>query len=134
MKEVIAQTLISFGNRVHIEGAHVILNARAAQGFALVTHELATNAAKYGALTTQSGTVSVRWSIEGNSDNPTIKFHWRECGGPPVTPPTRKGFGSKLLEHAVAHAGDPPRLEYAPGGFTYELQAEFAAVTSRKSH
>jgi two-component sensor histidine kinase len=134
MKEVIARTLISFGSRVRIEGADVLLNARAAQGFALITHELATNAAKYGALTTQSGTVSARWSIEGNSSNPTIKFQWRECGGPPVKPPNKKGFGSTLLEHAIAHAGDPPRLEYAPGGFTYELQVELAAVTPHQSH
>jgi two-component system CheB/CheR fusion protein len=119
---------------VQLEGVDVFLNARAAQGFALIIHELATNASKYGALATRTGTVSVQWTVEGNSGIPVITFQWRERGGVPVKPPTRKGFGSLLLEHAVAHAGDPPRLEYAAGGFRYELRADFAAASPPQSH
>jgi two-component sensor histidine kinase len=133
MKEVVAQALASFGSRVEIEGADVFLNAQAAQGFALIMHELATNAAKYGALSTQMGTVSVRWSMEGNPGSPTVAFQWQERGGPPVIPPTQKGFGTLLLEHAVAH-DHPPRFEYAPEGFTYELRAALADVSSPQSH
>lgn len=134
LKDVVARALQSFSDRVHIEGAELILNARAAQGFALIMHELATNAIKYGALSAEAGTVSIHWSVEDRSGNPTIRFQWRERGGPPVTPPTRKGFGSKLLEHAVAHAGDPPRFEYDPEGFTYELRTTSEMLSSPQRH
>jgi two-component sensor histidine kinase len=130
LKDVAARALQAFSDRVQIQGAELILNAKAAQGFALIMHELATNAIKYGALRAAAGTVSVHWSVEDNSDNPTVTFQWRERGGPPVTQPTRKGFGSQLLAHAVAHAGEPPRFEYAPEGFTYELRTTFEALSS----
>jgi two-component sensor histidine kinase len=130
LKDIVAQALHSFSDRVHIEGAELFLNARAAQGFTLVMHELATNAIKYGALTARAGTVSVHWSVEGNSEKRTVTFRWRERGGPQVTAPTRKGFGSKLLEHAIPHAGDPPRFEYAPEGFTYELRTTLETLSS----
>jgi two-component sensor histidine kinase len=134
LKDVVARALQSFSDRVHIEGAELILNPRAAQGFTLIMHELTTNAIKYGALAAAAGTVSVNWSVKDNSGNPTVTFQWRERGGPPVTLPIRKGFGSKLLEHAVAHAGDPPRFEYEPEGFTYELQTTFETLSSPQRH
>jgi hypothetical protein len=67
------------------------------------------------------------------SENRQLSFN---CGsaGPPVTPPTRKGFGNTLLKHAIAHAGDPPRVEYAPEGFTYELRTTFEALSSPERH
>jgi two-component sensor histidine kinase len=126
MKDVVLQALESFGARVSIEGPHVFLKPSAVQGFALIMHELATNAAKHGALTAQTGTVCVRWSVEGISAEPTIFFQWKERGGPPTVPPKHKGFGSVLLEHAIANSGGPPRFEYAPQGFTYELRAALA--------
>jgi two-component sensor histidine kinase len=134
LKDLVARALQSFSDRVHIEGAELILNARAAQGFTLIVHELATNAMKYGALTAAAGTVSARWWVEDNTGNPTVTFRWCERGGPPVTPPTRKGFGTKLLERALAHAGDPPRFEYAPEGFTYELRTTFETLSSPQRH
>lgn len=134
LREVVARALKSFGARVHIEGAPLFLNARAAQGFTLIVHELATNAIKYGALTAGSGIVSVHWLVEGDAGNRTVTFLWRERGGPRVKPPTRKGFGSKLLEHAVAHAGEPPRFEYAPEGFTYELRTTFETLSLPQGH
>jgi two-component sensor histidine kinase len=133
LKDIVAQALQSFSGRVHIEGAELFLNARAAQGFTLIVHELATNAIKYGALTTGAGTVSVQWSVEGNPGKRTVTFLWREHGGPQVRAPTRKGFGSKLLEHAIPHAGDPPRFDYAPEGFTYELKTTFEMLSSPQS-
>jgi two-component sensor histidine kinase len=132
LKGVVARALQSFSDHVHIEGPELILNPSAAQGFTLIMHELATNAIKYGALAAAAGTVSVNWFIEDNSENPTVIFQWRERGGPQVTPPTRKGFGSKLLEHAVAHAGDPPRFEYGPEGFTYELRTTFKTLSPQR--
>ena len=102
------------------------LRSNAVQGFTLVVHELATNAAKHGALRAPDGRISVRWSVEGNGAEPALRFRWEERGGPPAEPPRDKGFGSVLLEHAVATADDPPRFDYGPAGFTYELEAAHA--------
>jgi two-component sensor histidine kinase len=123
MTDVVANALESFGTRVVVEGPQIFLNPNAAQGFALIMHELATNAAKHGSLTTESGTVSVRWSIDASATEPTIVFLWREIGGPRVTPPKRKGFGTVLLERAVPTSGIPPRFDYSPEGFSYEVRA-----------
>jgi two-component sensor histidine kinase len=109
LKDVISQALKSFPDRVHIEVADVFLNAKAAQNFVLIMYELTTNALKYGALSTVTGSVCVECLVEDISGDRVVRLRWRERGGPPVTPPVRKGFGSMLLEHAVAHA-DPPRL------------------------
>jgi two-component sensor histidine kinase len=90
-------------------------------------HELGTNAAKHGSLTVQTGTVSVRWSIDTSTPEPVIIFQWQERGGPAVTPPKRKGFGSVLLERAVASStAIPPRFDYSPEGFSYEVRAVLA--------
>jgi two-component sensor histidine kinase len=126
MTQVVRNALESFGTRVLVEGPEVFLNPNAAQGFALIMHELATNAAKHGSLTTESGTVSVCWSIDTSSTEPTIVFQWQERGGPPVTPPKRKGFGTVLLERAVPTSDTPPRFDYSREGFTYEVRATLA--------
>ena len=83
---------------VRLSGPDFLLDARAAQGFAMVLHELATNAAKYGALSQPTGTVSLEWSLE--SENGAC-FVWTESGGPPVRAPANKGFGTKLLEGII---------------------------------
>jgi two-component sensor histidine kinase len=126
MKDVVASALESFGKRASTDGPEVFLNSSTAQGFALIMHELATNAAKHGALTAESGTVSVHWSIDASETEPTLVFKWREHGGPPVTPPKRKGFGTILLQRAVPTAGTPPCFDYAPEGFGYEVRATLA--------
>lgn len=123
MTDVVKNALESFGTRVVWEGPQIFLNPNAAQGFALIMHELGTNAAKHGSLTRKSGTVSVRWSIDASATEPTIVFQWRELGGPTVTPPKRKGFGTILLERAVPTSGTPPRFDYSPEGFSYEVRA-----------
>lgn len=126
MRDIVGNALESFGTRVFIEGPQVFLNSNAAQGFALILHELATNAAKHGAMTTDSGTVSVRWSFDASSSEPAILFQWKERGGPPATPPSRKGFGTVLLKRAVATTGEPPHFDYSQEGFTYEVRASLA--------
>jgi two-component sensor histidine kinase len=123
MKDVVGKAVESFSSRISVEGPEIFLNPNSAQSFALILHELTTNAAKHGALKTDSGTVSVRWSFDAASAEPAIFFQWQERGGPPVTPPKRKGFGRVLLERAVAAAEDPPHFDYAREGFTYEVRA-----------
>jgi two-component sensor histidine kinase len=128
MRDLVQTALGGFGDRVSIHGPSVFITPSVAQGFALLIHELATNAAKYGAFTNPSGTVRVRWSVEENMKEPILHFRWQERGGPASKPPERKGFGSVLLEHAVANSDAPPRLEYGPEGFTYELSASLGII------
>jgi two-component sensor histidine kinase len=121
LEHVVRSIVDSFGARISIEGPPVYLKAGVAQGFALIVHELATNAVKYGALTAPSGRVSVRWSLNAGVEEPTVSFTWQERGGPPVAPPEHRGFGSLLLEKAVASSKEPPRFEYGPEGFSYQI-------------
>ena len=128
MRDVVEQVVAGFGERVSIEGPPVFLRPSIAQGFALLIHELATNAAKHGAFSTHTGRVSVRWSVETTSADPALQFRWQERGGPPANPPSEKGFGSTLLQYAVANAGVPPSFDYGAEGFTYELLAAHAVL------
>jgi two-component sensor histidine kinase len=125
MRQVVENAVDSFGERVSFEGPPVFLNPGAAQGFALVLHELATNAAKHGSLSAPSGSVTLQWNIDATTTEPTITFRWQERGGPLVTPPKRKGFGTLLLERAIA-TEVPPHFNYSPDGFSYEVKAVLA--------
>jgi PAS domain S-box-containing protein len=126
MEDIVRRELASFSDRVSMEGPRVLLRPNAVQGFTLVLHELATNAAKHGALRAPEGRISVRWSVEDNATEPYLVFQWKEHGGPPAAPPLKKGFGSLLLEHALSTPDRPPRFEYASEGFTYDLKAALA--------
>jgi two-component sensor histidine kinase len=97
--------------------------AKNAQNLALAFHELATNAAKYGALSNGSGTVRLSWTITGNSKDRMLKIKWRESGGPSVSPPTREGFGSVLLKTAFRGV----RLDYAHKGLSCEIDTKLDA-------
>jgi PAS domain S-box-containing protein len=119
----------AFSSRVKVAGPDVILNPKAAQTFALLVHELATNATKYGALSLPEGQVAIHWSVEGDGAEARFKFHWRERDGPPVIPPTRQGFGRTLLEKVVAQEfGAQPKINFAPDGIRYEIDAPLAIV------
>jgi two-component sensor histidine kinase len=80
-------------------------------------HELATNAAKYGALSVEGGLVEVSWSTDRALDPTAVEICWRESGGPPVAPPSRRGFGSRFIERSLAREFDGSvRLSFAPSG------------------
>ncbi len=123
LDHIVHRVVDSFGARISIEGPPIFLSARAAQGFALIIHELATNAVKYGSLTVPTGKVSICWHLNAAEAEPTVTLVWQERGGPPVAAPERRGFGTILLEKAVASSGGPPCFDYAPGGFTYRITA-----------
>ncbi|WP_407113369.1 PAS domain S-box protein [Bradyrhizobium sp. LMG 9283] len=92
------------GGRVVTGGPHVNLDARTALSVTMVLNELLTNAAKYGALSKPHGSVSLTWRIaEGERSQSTLACEWREHGGPPVAPPKRRGFGTRLMERCVEH-------------------------------
>lgn len=90
--------------RVKIEGESVSLPADLATPFGLVFHELATNAAKYGSFSRQTGTVDLSWTVRTQNAQPLLTVVWRESGGPSVTQPESTGFGSTLIEKAIPNA------------------------------
>lgn len=122
LEDIVRSQLASFPGKISINGPSVLLKPSAAQSFALVVHELATNAAKHGALSVPSGSVSVTWVVCTNGMAPTLQFTWQERGGPQVLKPAHKGFGTLLLEHAVAGTDSAASIEYAPGGLRYETK------------
>ena len=128
--EVVRTEMSPYTDRVSIDGPSVILTAQAAQNFALALHELATNAAKYGALSTQDGQVSISWSVSESDARGRFTFNWQEQGGPTVVPPTAKGFGRVVLEQVMAEFFDPPpRIEFSPTGVSYGLSGSLVAIT-----
>lgn len=109
------------GGRVRFDGPDVRLQPAPALTLALVFHELSTNAVKYGALSVEGGRVDLTWSLESDD---RLRLIWVESGGPPVTTPTRKGFGSRLIERGLR--GDlrgAATLSYNPGGLICAMEA-----------
>ena len=128
--EIIRLEFEGFSDQVKSVGPDVLLNARVAQTFALVVHELATNATKYGALSLPDGQVAIHWSIEGTGAEARFKFQWHERNGPPVVPPTRKGFGHMVIEKAAAQDFGLPKIRFASDGLCYEIDAPLSVVVA----
>jgi PAS domain S-box-containing protein len=129
--EIIRLEFEAFSERVKAVGPDVMLNPRAAQTFALLVHELATNATKHGALSRPGGQIAIHWSIEGAGSEARFKFQWQERDGPPVVPPTHQGFGRILLEKAAAQDfGAPPKIRFAPEGLSYEIDAPLSVMAA----
>ena len=89
--------------RFTIEGDNVRLSPKATLALGIAVNELATNAVKYGAFSNEAGTISITWTLDEKPDGRWLRLQWREKGGPPVAPPTRKGFGSRVIEQGLAH-------------------------------
>jgi PAS domain S-box-containing protein len=133
MRELALQSAEAAGEarrRVRLSGPDVVLSPRQALSIAMALHELCTNAVKYGSLSTEEGRVDLSWSTRAQAGALWLDIAWRERGGPPVTPPRRRGFGSYLLERVMAHdLGGGSRLDYRKEG----LVAEFSARLSDRS-
>jgi two-component sensor histidine kinase len=98
---------------------------------ALALHELATNAAKYGALSAPEGRVTLSWDLEGSGAARRFRLRWRESGGPVVAPPTKAGFGTRLIERGLAGGLKAQvKLEYAPDGLAFDLTAPLSEALS----
>jgi len=107
-----------------IAGPAVRLRPEAAVSFLMTCHELATNAAKYGALSLPGGRVDVTWSVAGEPAPGVLTLEWRESGGPPVAPPSRRGFGTEMIRRGFARDVDGETdLEFAPEGVRFRLVA-----------
>lgn len=114
----------SVGERLRITGPAVRLGAQQMLALSMALHELGTNAVKYGALSVATGQIEVAWSTSRRTDGRWLHLQWREFGGPAVTPPTRRGFGSKLIERALKGALDGEvSLAFDPTGVTCTVVA-----------
>lgn len=134
LAEVVRTEMSPYGGRVQVDGPDLFLTAKAAQNFALALHELATNAAKYGALSNATGRVHISWSTSKPNGIPLFAFRWQERDGPPVSPPAQKGFGSVVLEQVMAEYFDvPPRVDFAAGGVSYELNGSLEGLSEQLS-
>lgn len=131
LAEIIRLELDAFASRYRAAGPDVVLNAKATQTFALLIHELATNATKHGALSGPDGSVGIDWAIDSTDAEPRFRFRWRERGGPPVVRPKRRGFGRVLIEKVAAQEfGGQPRVGYEPEGLSYEIEAPLPVVVA----
>jgi PAS domain S-box-containing protein len=104
--------------RVRINGPQVLLEPRAAQTIAVVLHELATNAVKYGALSTANGHIDLQWSHEAGG---RLHLRWTETGGPAVETPTRMGFGGRVIEQMIGQLKGETRFDWHPEGLVCEI-------------
>lgn len=128
LRSVAGRVLGPFGrtDRVRLDGPEVWLTADQAVNLALSLHELMTNACKHGALSNETGQVSLAWRYEHGG---CVSLNWRETGGPPVSAPAREGFGRRLLTRGMSgEAVWRPALDLAPEGLSwrvvFEVQAE----------
>ena len=109
-------------DRCVLDGPDVELFPSAALTLALIFHELATNAAKYGALSQNDGRLHVNWRLTPDDVGDILSITWREQDGPPVQKPTRRGFGSRLIEQSMKALGGNARMDYAADGFRCEIR------------
>lgn len=113
------------GQRIAVGGPKLHLNAAASQALGLAIHELATNASKYGALSTRAGHVDINWRLDGE----TLTMNWVERDGPPVRQPERQGFGAIVTGAMVKQTlGSEVQLDYAPSGLTWHLTCPAASA------
>ena len=114
--ELVTEALQPYATQVIVEGPSIPLAPNAAVALAMIFHELATNASKYGALATETGKVEVSWVTEGRT---RLTLTWRERGGPPTRKPTRSGFGSRLIASSLrGDLAGAAQFDYAPEGLT----------------
>ena len=134
LDEVAGVALRPFGaeqaDRFTLGGPSIRLASRVALAFAMALHELATNAVKYGALSSDGGSVLLTWDILDGVGSDRLRFRWQETGGPPVVPPTRTGFGSRMIERALAvEIGGAAEITYHPAGILFTAVAPIQGIS-----
>ena len=127
---IVEAEVAPFSTRVGVRGSEIVVDGKMVQTFALLLHELATNAVKHGALSVKDGKIFIEWSVTGEGEDKRFRFKWKESDGPPVKTPLRKGFGTALLQSAISDLDVRSRLSFQPGGFIYEIEAPINAVSS----
>jgi two-component system CheB/CheR fusion protein len=128
VSDVVRSQLAPFADevsqRIRVHGPPVELKADAVHSITLALHELATNAAKYGALSVPQGQVNITWELAGSGNGERLfRLNWREERGPPVRPPERKGFGHIVVAEMVASSlRGKVALEFPSEGLTWTLE------------
>lgn len=122
-----------FTNRFNVTGAEIVVASRPALSLSLILHELSTNAAKYGALSSPDGFVNIDWRIDRNEHGSQFVLHWSEHGGPVVVEPTRKGSGSRLIRAGLSGVSEGDvRVEYLAEGLHCEVVAELTSFQTER--
>jgi len=131
LRELVEDELAPYrtNTNVSVEGSDLPLTPQAAQALAMVLHELATNAVKYGALSTADGRVVVRWQVAGEISSAQLSLVWQEADGPTVMTSTRQGFGTRLIDNVVHHElGGRVELSLPPTGVRCEIEVPLARL------
>ena len=132
LREIVDAELEAFAGRERLDfdyARDLRLNPKATVAIGMAVHELATNAAKYGALSTPEGRVTVAWSVDPPQAPTRLLLTWTERDGPSVTPPTRRGFGARLLERGLAgELSGVVRLAYDQSGLVCAMTLTLAAL------
>ena len=119
------------GSRILVSGSNMEIDSQNAQTLSMAIHELATNASKYGALSNDVGVVDIGWNQTGVGGEAQFELNWIESGGPPVTAPTRKGFGSKVTGMMVKMSLESEiEMDYATKGFAWRLTCPARNLTA----
>lgn len=126
--DIVARALLPFrdrdGERIRFDGPSVRVSPEITLALAMALHELATNAIKYGALSVPAGRVAIEWSIRREGGERRLFFCWGEHDGPMVTPPTRTGFGTRMIERILRrHVRAGAAISYPPTGVRFEIEA-----------
>lgn len=117
------------GSRIAFAGPVLMITADAAQALGMAFHELATNAAKYGALSNDAGCILIAWGVQGTGADRHLSLRWTEQGGPAVAKPAQRGFGSKVTTEMVqASTGGDVTVQYETTGLVWQLTCDAAAV------
>jgi two-component sensor histidine kinase len=114
--------LLNNPERMRMFGPKVPLSPRLAVVLAMIVHEIATNAAKYGALSNDTGTVALDWEVIEDDTKPQLRLIWTETGGPHVSAPVQRGFGSRLIERSARdQLGGEATVDFLPRGVVYTV-------------
>jgi two-component sensor histidine kinase len=132
LRELVEDELAAYRSQTNesVEGPDLLLSPAAAQALGMVFHELATNAAKYGALSTADGRLSVRWQVTGENSSERLNLVWQEAGGPTVAAPKQQGFGTRIISDLLRHElGGQVELSLPRAGARCELEIPLARLT-----
>ncbi|SEP80993.1 Two-component sensor histidine kinase, contains HisKA and HATPase domains [Devosia sp. YR412] len=116
------------GRQINLTGTEIEVGPKAALSLALILHELATNAVKYGALSVPEGHLDIAWGTSVDEESTTFDLTWTESGGPSVDEPSAPGFGTRLLRGGITGVESRVELDYSPGGFTFVLSTPLADI------
>jgi PAS domain S-box-containing protein len=135
LRSVLAGSLAPYAaassDRIVLRGEDVVLRPRAVLTLAMAVHELTTNAAKYGSLSVPTGCVEIRWEVAQEDGRKHLRIEWIESGGPAVSVPKRRSFGSRLIEGSIAaELGGNAKLTYAPDGLRCRMVIPWPAAAA----